>query len=468
MQPKILRKSLRDWVVAPNLKEYPVNDAAFTWAAVRAELTGSLAGQGLNIAHEAVDRHAAGPLPDRLAIRCVLPAGDFEEWTYSQLAVRSNQFAHWLIAHSVSPRDRVATLLGARAEFAIAALGALKVRAIFCPLSRNLTLDQLQYCLRESQPKVLVTTSDRWELLRDYLGSTRFGPAHVLIVPEPHSTPIADTTEFSQSLASASKRFGIPPTQPDEPALLHWQPNEDGSLRGVIHAHRTVIMHYIMGRFAFDLHPSDRFFSTLDLADAVGFASRFLAPLTNGITTLWADMAMHLIPDFVHHQDITVWQTDPSCLWGLREHSLVSQPGRSSALRFVTTTGGRLDPQLIEWSCSAFGLPVHDQWSQPETGGILIGNVAAADIRIGSMGRPLPGVRPHVLADDPSGPPPPIKKKHATGKLAFEIGWPGQFSGYWNSQSLSENVTSQAYFVTGETITRDSDGYFWPPSTCAP
>ena len=55
--------------IPPNLDDYARARASFTWAAARAELDGLPGGRGLNIAHEAVDRHAAGPRRDRVALR---------------------------------------------------------------------------------------------------------------------------------------------------------------------------------------------------------------------------------------------------------------------------------------------------------------------------------------------------------------------------------------------------------------
>ena len=65
-RPTIIRKSAADLPVPPNLADYAGEWAAFSWAGVRRQLAG-LPGGGLNIAHEAVERHARGPQGDRVA-----------------------------------------------------------------------------------------------------------------------------------------------------------------------------------------------------------------------------------------------------------------------------------------------------------------------------------------------------------------------------------------------------------------
>ena len=55
------------------------------------------------------------------------------------------------------------------------------------------------------------------------------------------------------------------------------------------------------------------------------------------------------------------------------------------------------------WGQEALGLPIHDNWWQTETGGIMVANYACMDIRPGSMGRPLPGIEATVLVRDEHG-----------------------------------------------------------------
>jgi acetyl-CoA synthetase len=74
-----------------------------------------------------------------------------------------------------------------------------------------------------------------------------------------------------------------------------------------------------------------------------------------------------------------------------------------SHLRFLGSVGEPLHPEGVLWGIEAFGQPFHDNWWQTETGGIMIANFAAMDIRPGSMGRPLPGVEAAVVRRTPDG-----------------------------------------------------------------
>jgi acetyl-CoA synthetase len=80
-----IAKAPRDWRVAPTLIDYAAARAGFSWAEARRELSGLPGGRGLNIAHEAVDRHAAGPRAGHLALRWLGKRGAVRDYTYREL-----------------------------------------------------------------------------------------------------------------------------------------------------------------------------------------------------------------------------------------------------------------------------------------------------------------------------------------------------------------------------------------------
>ena len=81
--------------VAPRLADYDRVRSDFTWSQARADLAG-LPDRGLNIAHEAVDRHAASGHADKDALRCVARDDSVSTVTYAELARRTARFANVL------------------------------------------------------------------------------------------------------------------------------------------------------------------------------------------------------------------------------------------------------------------------------------------------------------------------------------------------------------------------------------
>jgi hypothetical protein len=87
---------------------YDGTRAEFSWAAGRAELDGLPDGRGLNIAHEAVDRYAAGPRRDRVALRWLAKDGERRDFTYADLRDETSRFANVLKSLGVGKGDPVA------------------------------------------------------------------------------------------------------------------------------------------------------------------------------------------------------------------------------------------------------------------------------------------------------------------------------------------------------------------------
>lgn len=97
----------------------------FTWEAARAALEDLPAG-GLNIAHEAVRRHASGPRRSRAALRLLGRRGEVTELTYAELDAETNRFANVLAMLGVHSGDRVFALAGRIPELYVTALGTLE------------------------------------------------------------------------------------------------------------------------------------------------------------------------------------------------------------------------------------------------------------------------------------------------------------------------------------------------------
>ena len=107
-----IQKSPIDWSIPPNLQNYEQARASFSWAALNREVDCLPAGNGLNIAHVAVDRHANGPRRDYLALRWLGKDGDVQDFTYLDLKRESNRLANVLQQFGLGKGDRVFVLAG--------------------------------------------------------------------------------------------------------------------------------------------------------------------------------------------------------------------------------------------------------------------------------------------------------------------------------------------------------------------
>src|SRR5512140_3560798 len=146
------------WVVTPNLVDYESERETFSWGAARRELDG-MPGGGLNIAYEAVDRHALGVHGSDLAIAWLAKSGDRRELTYGDLHEQTNRFGSVLRRLGVDQGDVVFGLMGRIPELYITALGTLKRGSVFSPLFSAFGPEPIRQRVAIGKGRVLVTTS---------------------------------------------------------------------------------------------------------------------------------------------------------------------------------------------------------------------------------------------------------------------------------------------------------------------
>jgi acetyl-CoA synthetase len=189
-------------------------------------------------------------------------------------------------------------------------------------------------------------------------------------------------------------------------ALLHFTSGTTGKLKGVLHVHRAVL--------ALPRHRPVRARSplparlrcTADPGWVTGASYGIIAPLSHGATNLLdeAEFDGDRWYRVLEEERVSVWYRAPTAVRMLmRLGDELPRKRDLRQLRFAATVGEPLDPGAVVWSRRVLPVVLHDNWWQTETGGIMIGNLAATEIRPGSMGLALPGIEAAILAPNPRG-----------------------------------------------------------------
>ncbi len=437
----------------------------FSWSDARGELDGLPRDRGLNIAYEAVDRHARGSAGDRVAFRFLSKGGEIREMTYRELSEETNRFANALRTLDVAPGETIFLLAGRIPELYVAALGALKARAVVCPLFSAFGPEPIRSRMEIGDARVLVTTT---ALFRRKVASWRDELpelSHVLLADA--TTEQASGTRGGTSLRAlldtADPEYTIEPTDPEDPALLHFTSGTTGTPKGALHVHEAVVGHHVTGRSALSLREGDVFWCTADPGWVTGTSYGLVSPLTNGVTSVVDEQEFDSERWYriLEEQGVNVWYTAPTAVRMLMK-SGDELPRRFdlSRLRFIASVGEPLNPEAVEWSQRVLDRPIHDNWWQTETGGIMIANVEGMEIRPGSMGRPLPGIEA-AIGRRTDGGADLIEDPDVEGELILRKGWPSMFRTYLHEEGRYRSCFSGEWYFTGDLARRDPDGYYW-------
>lgn len=446
---------------APNLADYADACAKFDWTDARRELDG-FPGGGLNIAYEALDRHVAHGRGGKRALRWLGTDGTVRDFTYGDLAAQTSRFADTLRQLGIGPGDRVFGLMGRLPELYIAALGTLKNGSVFSPLFSAFGPEPVRQRMELGGAAALVTTPALYAKKVAEWRSQMPGLKHVLLVGKGDMP--AGTVDLNAEMAKSDPATPCAQTRPEDMALLHFTSGTTGRPKGAVHVHEAVVAHHITGRLALDLHPDDVFWCTADPGWVTGTSYGIVSPLTNGVAMIVdeAEFDAKRWYRILEEQAVTVWYTAPTAIRMLMKAGAdLARERDLRRLRFLSSVGEPLNPEAVVWSQETFGRPFHDNWWQTETGGIMIANFAAEDIKPGSMGRPLPGIEAAIVTHEDRQNLRVVEDTMAIGELALKPGWPSMFRGYLGDEERYRKCFADGWYLTGDLAMRDRDGYYW-------
>jgi acetyl-CoA synthetase len=466
----VIHKGPADLKVPPNLNDYAGTRAGFSWSQIP-DLCAGMGAGGCNIAYAAVDRHAEGPHADKTALRFIADTPGSETLTthdvsYAELGRLTRTFTNVLRGLDVGKGDKVFVIMGRVPELYISMLGALRNGSVVSPLFSAFGPEPIETRVNIGSADVLVTTTAIYKRkiakIRDQLPSVR----HVLVVGD---GDIPGTHNFHDLMAQAGDDAPIEHTSADDPSLLHFTSGTTGTPKGAQHVHAAVAMHYITGLYALDLHADDIYWCTADPGWVTGTAYGIIAPLLHGVTSIIdeAEFDAENWYRILQDENVSVWYTAPTAVRMLiKAGPEVAAKYAFPHLRFVASVGEPLNAEAVWWGKRVLGLPIHDNWWQTETGGIMVANTPAFDIKPGSMGRPLPGVDVVVVDhDQDTGAVSIITEPDVEGELALRVGWPSMFRGYLDQAERYRKCfhadPDGDLYLSGDLVKRDADGYLW-------
>ena len=407
-----------------------------------------------NLGTDACDKHAGDP--SKLALIYEGPDGAVQRYTFAELQRLTNSLANALAALGIGRSDRVGILLGQRPETALAHLSLYRMGAIAMPLFTLFGPDALEFRLRDSGAKAVITdgaNAPKFAEFRD-----RLPDLAAVIVTEPEDD--SGKHAFWALLEQASERFSPVETRAEDPALLVYTSGTTGPPKGALHAHRVMFGHYPSIEFTHDFFPQagDLFWTPADWAWAGGLFDVLLPSWHYGVPVLAhraakfdAEEAFRLM---ARHQVRNAF-LPPTALKMMRQVPAGSATA-GLALRSVASGGETLGAELIDWGREAFGLTINEFWGQTEAN-VLAGNSGVVhDVRPGSLGRPIPGHEVAVV--DAEGRPLPPGE---TGTLAARAPDPVFMLGYWQNEAATREKYRGEWLLTGDIGRQDADGFLW-------
>jgi acetyl-CoA synthetase len=438
-----------------HLSSYDEAVKNFNWSEVEKEFSWYETGR-VNIAYEAIDKHAKTEKKNKIALY-YKDANRDEKYTFKELKEKSNMAGN-LLKHfaDVEKGDRVFIFMPRTPELYFTLLGALKLGAIVGPLFEAFMEGAVKDRLLDSEAKVLVTTP---ELLKRVPEDKLPHLKHIIIVGD-HVEETGKYIDFYKRFKDANKELTIEWVDREDGMILHYTSGSTGKPKGVLHVHNAMIQHYQTAKWVLDLKEDDTYWCTADPGWVTGTSYGIFGPWLTGASNII--LGGRFSPDewykTIEEYGVTVWYSAPTAfrmLMGAGEN--VVKKYNLSSLRHVLSVGEPLNPEVIRWGMNVFHLRIHDTWWMTETGAQMICNYPSMDLKPGSMGKPLPGIKAAIIDDSGNELPP-----YRMGNLAIKKGWPSMMRQIWNNKEKYDSYfLEDEWYFSGDSAYMDEEGYFW-------
>ncbi|WP_025786101.1 acetate--CoA ligase [Sporosarcina sp. D27] len=437
------------------MQDYDKLAATFDWKEAEKAFSWYETGK-VNIAHEAVDRHADSFRKNKVALY-YKDGSRNETYTFGDLKKNSNKAANVLKNCSTLEKgDRIFVFMPRSPELYFALLGALKIGAIVGPLFEAFMEGAVYDRLDDSDAKAIVTTPE----LVDRIPVDRLPNLETVFVVGDDVTEEGKIISFSKHFEKASKDFNVEWLERESPTLLHYTSGSTGKPKGVLHVQEAMIQQLQTTKWVLDLREDDVFWCTADPGWVTGTAYGIFGPLLAGTTNLIVggrfstDSWYGAIEEF----GVSVWYSAPTAFRMLMGAGSAAMEGHDlSSLRHILSVGEPLNPEVVRWGMETFNMRIHDTWWMTETGAQMICNFGSLPLKPGSMGKPVPGIEAAIVDDQGNVLPP-----NRMGNLALKKGWPAMMRAVWNNpEKYDSYFLNGEWYVSGDSAYMDEDGYFF-------
>ncbi len=438
-----------------NLRDYDATYKSFSWDDADKYFSWHSTGK-INIAHEAIDRHAKDP--QKADLNCIIYYHGSEkvQITYSKMKALSNKFGNVLRNLDVKKGDRVCLYMQGIPELYIAMAGCAKIGAIIVPLYSNYRQGAVKERMLAAKAKVVVTDNIR----RSRVPVNELPDLKHIIIAGEQQKHHEDDILWETEMSAVSEDLEIEWVGMDSAFLLIYTSGHDGKPVGLLHVHEAMKGYLMTAKWVLDIKDGDILWTQGRPGWFMNIVYSAFAPWLCGIENVVSGKinSSDELYRIIEENSVSVFYTIPSLYKMLIEDGEdAAEKYNLKSLRHLLSVLEPLTPDVIYAVMRILKLPVYDTWWSAETGMITIANLPCLPIKPGYLGKPCPGINASILAFSGNEAPP-----FEMGELVLKPGWPAMARGIWGSDDFNKiYLGKKPWFMTGDIAFFDHDNYFF-------
>ena len=377
--------------------------------------------------------------------------------SYKVLNENSSKFANALKNFGIKKKDNILVILPRIPEWYYCILGCSKVGAVAIPCTKMLKAKDIEYRAKKSNAKVIISTSESSSEINKIKDNCKSLKYKILVKDKKD-----DWYNYDEICKKSDVNFGrdmVPPTKSNDLMLIYFTSGSTAMPKMVERDQSYAFSHIITQKYWQDLKSTDIHWTLTDTGWAKAAWGLLYPPLLAGCTIILYDndgfdLDEHL--EIIKKHKVTTFCAPPTIYRLMAQSNLANF--EVSSLRHCFSAGEPLNPEAMRSWKNATGCDVYDGYGQTETINI-IANFPGMKIKKGSMGRPCPGFEIEIIDNQAN-----ILEINQIGNIGIKITDPyppGLFRGYYQDQKKTSEVFKNGWYFTGDTATKDKDGYFW-------
>ena len=439
-----------------NLKAYGRQYQEFSWENLHQYFSWAETGE-LNIVHEAIDRRAKDREQRERTALIVEANQSFKEYSYQDLREISSQWANLFMEHDLGLGDRVFIFLHSCPEIYFALLACARQGIIFSILPDSLDYDELAYRISNTLPKAIITN---YQLSKRLPEVCTHNLNTVFFTDGPLARVFRSEVLIPKDIEGLPKRNAIKWVAKTTPLFISYVSGCDGPPKGIVHNHIDMLAYFNTSKFVMNLSENDKSWADCGPHSSIGIIYGVIGPWLVGAIPF---VQMNKFNASIWYKSlekhkVKVWYTSPQKLQQLEDlGDDLPRRYRLSDVKHIVVSGDSLKESQFAWAKRTFRASAHECWFMEEAGMICISNFLSESIKLGSMGKAVPGVSPAVFDENGDEVP-----DYTSGELVFKIGWPAMMSAIWNDSPCYRRYFRQKnWFFTGELVYKDREGYYF-------
>ena len=428
-------RAARDFLLA-HRTDYEIAYSGFEWPRP----------DEFNFAVDWFDSVLAAEHPNRVALRIIEPDGSDASYTFGELSSRSDQLAGWLRAHGVVRGMHVLVLLGNQVELWESTLAAMKLGAVIIPATTLLAPADLRDRVDRGKVGAVIARSE----LADRFAHVPGSYLRVAV-----GAPVEGWLHYADAAESLDPFSPDAPTRAGDPLLLYFTSGTTALPKLVEHTHSSYPIGHLSTMYWIGVQPGDVHLNVSSPGWAKHAWSCVFAPWIAGATVCifnYDRFDARAMLDVLREAEVTTFCAPPTVWRMLVQQDLSAW---TTSLRELVSAGEPLNPEVIEHVRREWALTVRDGFGQTETT-LQIGNPPGQPIKVGSMGRPIPGYQITLVN------PATDEEEAHEGEICVVCAPArpvGLMVGYQGDDERNETAFFGGHYHTGDVASRDEDGY---------